>query len=64
MDDRTHAERSVAAVGAAPLSPFLDQLRILLPELRQRNAVDTLEVFGSRVRTSGLLARRTAYMQV
>jgi uncharacterized protein len=32
------------------LSPVLQQLRALLPELRERYEVDTLEVFGSRVR--------------
>jgi uncharacterized protein len=32
------------------LSPVFQQLRALLPELRERYEVDTLEVFGSRVR--------------
>jgi len=32
------------------LIPVLQQLRALLPELRERYEVDTLEVFGSRVR--------------
>lgn len=32
------------------LEPILHDLRVLLPELRDRYAVDTLEVFGSRVR--------------
>ena len=32
------------------LDPVLADLRALLPELRERYAVDTLEVFGSRVR--------------
>jgi hypothetical protein len=32
------------------LEPVLDGLRSLLPELRERYAVDTLEVFGSWVR--------------
>jgi hypothetical protein len=32
------------------LAPVLASLRALLPELRERYAVDTLEVFGSRVR--------------
>ena len=32
------------------LEPVLERLRALLPELQQRYAVDTLEVFGSRVR--------------
>jgi predicted nucleotidyltransferase len=32
------------------LEPVLHRLRTLLPELRDRYAVDTLEVFGSRVR--------------
>lgn len=50
MTDQTHAQRPLTATGITPLGPILDQLRILLPELRQRYAVDTLEVFGSRVR--------------
>lgn len=33
------------------LAAVLEDLRELLPELRERFAVDTLEVFGSRVRT-------------
>lgn len=33
------------------LTAVLEELRALLPELRERFAVDTLEVFGSRVRT-------------
>lgn len=33
------------------LAPVLEGLRALLPELRERFAVDTLEVFGSRVRS-------------
>lgn len=33
------------------LAAVLEDLRALLPELRERFAVDTLEVFGSRVRT-------------
>jgi predicted nucleotidyltransferase len=32
------------------LEPFLERLRALLPELQERYAVDTLQVFGSRVR--------------
>ncbi|HUP53712.1 MAG TPA: nucleotidyltransferase domain-containing protein [Longimicrobiales bacterium] len=32
------------------LDPVLAGLRALLPELRERYTVDTLEVFGSRVR--------------
>lgn len=32
------------------LDPVLDALRSLLPGLRERYGVDTLEVFGSRVR--------------
>ena len=32
------------------LNPILDRLRALLPELRARYSVDTLEIFGSRVR--------------
>jgi len=32
------------------LEPVLERLRALLPELQERYAVDTLEVFGSRVR--------------
>jgi hypothetical protein len=51
MKQETHADKPVAtAAGTAPLGPILEQLRILLPELRQRYGVDTLEVFGSRVR--------------
>jgi predicted nucleotidyltransferase len=34
----------------ANLEPVLERLRALLPELRERYAVDTLEIFGSRVR--------------
>lgn len=33
------------------LDPVLEALRSLLPELRERYDVDTLEVFGSRVRS-------------
>jgi uncharacterized protein len=33
------------------LAAVLEDLRALLPDLRERFAVDTLEVFGSRVRT-------------
>jgi predicted nucleotidyltransferase len=46
----------VHEVPAAPPRPdrcthaVLASPRVLLPELRQRHAVDTLEVFGSRVR--------------
>jgi len=32
------------------LDPLLRRLRALLPDLRRRYGVDTLEVFGSRVR--------------
>lgn len=32
------------------LQQVLERLRALLPELQERYAVDTLEVFGSRVR--------------
>jgi uncharacterized protein len=35
---------------SANLEPVLERLRILLPELQERYSVDTLEVFGSRVR--------------
>lgn len=34
----------------AKIEPYLSHLRTLLPELRGRYGVDTLEVFGSRVR--------------
>jgi uncharacterized protein len=33
------------------LDPVLEALRSLMPELRERYDVDTLEVFGSRVRS-------------
>jgi uncharacterized protein len=34
----------------ANMEAVLRRLRVLLPDLRERYAVDTLEVFGSRVR--------------
>ena len=35
------------------LEAILEELRSLLPQLRERYAVDTLEAFGSRVRGDG-----------
>ena len=35
------------------LEELLEELRLLLPELRERYSVQTLEVFGSRVRHEG-----------
>jgi uncharacterized protein len=43
-------ERTHMRTDRQKLDPVLASLRALLPELRERYAVDTLEVFGSRVR--------------
>jgi len=44
------ASHGVTMKANEALEPLLERLRALLPELQARYSVDTLEVFGSRVR--------------
>ena len=50
MKDDIQVSHPAQAAGASRLAPILQNLRTLLPGLREQYGVETLEVFGSRVR--------------